>query len=105
MTLTVEGHEYPSVEHYYQACKLYTLGGAQLAAQIRRISDAGQVKVFAKRLLRKAGVSPEKVVPSTFLFDLFHVIYVHNLSFVSPPPSLPLLLLLPPVAPRRFLIS
>ncbi|KHN77794.1 Uncharacterized protein F44E2.8 [Toxocara canis] len=61
VTLTVEGHEYPSVEHYYQACKLYTLGGAQLAAQIRRIPDAGQVKVFAKRLLRKAGVSLEKI--------------------------------------------
>lgn len=51
--MTIEGHEYPSVEHYYQACKLYTLGDARLAMQIRRIPDAGNVKVAAKRLLRE----------------------------------------------------
>ncbi|VDN31451.1 unnamed protein product [Gongylonema pulchrum] len=61
VTLTVDGHEYPSVEHYYQACKLYTLGGARLAAQLRIITDAGQVKVYTKKLLRSANVPLEQV--------------------------------------------
>ncbi|EJD74204.1 hypothetical protein, variant [Loa loa] len=61
VTLTVDGHDYPSVEHYYQACKLYTLGGARLAAQLRNIPDAGLVKAHTKKLLRSANVSLEKV--------------------------------------------
>uniref|UniRef100_A0A915PGE3 NADAR domain-containing protein n=1 Tax=Setaria digitata TaxID=48799 RepID=A0A915PGE3_9BILA len=61
VTLTVDGHDYPSVEHYYQACKLYTLGGARLAAQLRHIPDAGQVKTYTKKLLRSASVSLDKV--------------------------------------------
>ncbi len=56
----IEGHSYPSVEHYYQACKLYTLGGARLAMQIRRIPDSGNVKVAARRLLR--GVVDEEEI-------------------------------------------
>ncbi|KAM3728704.1 Uncharacterized protein ACO02O_05237 [Dirofilaria immitis] len=61
VTLTVDGHDYPSVEHYYQACKLYTLGGARLAAQLRNIPDAGLVKAHTKKLLRSANVSLEKI--------------------------------------------
>ncbi|VDO47785.1 unnamed protein product [Brugia timori] len=61
VALTVDGHEYPSVEHYYQACKLYTLGGARFAAQLRNISNAGLIKVHTKKLLRSANVSIEKV--------------------------------------------
>ncbi|VDM95506.1 unnamed protein product [Thelazia callipaeda] len=61
VTLTVDGHDYPSVEHYYQACKLYTLGGARLATQLRYITDAGQVKIHTKKLLRAANVSLEKI--------------------------------------------
>ncbi|VDK84493.1 unnamed protein product [Onchocerca ochengi] len=61
VTLTVDGHDYPSVEHYYQACKLYTLGGARLAAQLRNIPDVGSIKAHTKKLLRSANVSLEKV--------------------------------------------
>lgn len=61
INLNVEGHEYPSVEHYYQACKVYTLCGARIAAQLRQIMDPGQVKVYAKKLLRSANVSVEKI--------------------------------------------
>ncbi len=48
----VDGNEYPSVEHYYQACKLYMLAGSRFSNQIRRVPDPGQVKVTARRLLK-----------------------------------------------------
>lgn len=67
MTLTVEGHDYPSVEHYYQACKLYTLAGANVASEIRTVIDSGQVKIIAKKILRSANVSTEKVFLASFL--------------------------------------
>ncbi len=58
--MRIDGHTYPSVEHYYQACKLFMLGGAQFSNQIRRIGDAGAVKVTARQLLRGA-VSDDEV--------------------------------------------
>uniref|UniRef100_A0A0N5AMJ3 DUF1768 domain-containing protein n=1 Tax=Syphacia muris TaxID=451379 RepID=A0A0N5AMJ3_9BILA len=60
-SLRVEGHEYPSVEHYYQACKLYTLAGANVASEIRNVIDSGQVKIFAKKILRSANISVGKI--------------------------------------------
>lgn len=80
VTLTVDGHEYPSVEHYYQACKLYTLGGARLAAQLRQIPDAGQVKVYTKKLLRQASVPLEKVNFVVLLVRPFLSFYLLSLN-------------------------
>lgn len=60
-TLEVEGHNYSSLEHYYQACKVYTLAGSHYAEQLRQIGDGGRVKILAKKLLRMANVSSEKI--------------------------------------------
>ncbi|MFH4977172.1 hypothetical protein AB6A40_003881 [Gnathostoma spinigerum] len=60
--MTIDGHEYSSVEHYYQACKAYTLGGSQAASRLRGIDDSGNVKTVTRRLLRDAGVTNEQVV-------------------------------------------
>ena len=57
----MEGHRYSSLEHYYQACKLYTLAGSQYAEQLRQIDDGGRVKIQAKKLLRMANVPSDKV--------------------------------------------
>lgn len=64
--MTIDCHEYSSVEHYYQATKLYMLGGPTLSNQLKKVcglhtagftnlvqvNDPGQVKSLTKRLLR-----------------------------------------------------
>ncbi|VDM27096.1 unnamed protein product [Toxocara canis] len=59
--IKVNGHVYPTVEHYYQACKLYQLSGPKLASELRSIREAGQAKVISRKLLREAGVSLHKI--------------------------------------------
>lgn len=71
----MDGHDYPSVEHYYQACKLYTLGGARLAAQLRNIPDVGSIKAHTKKLLRSANVSLEKVLLFHQFISLFKLVF------------------------------
>ncbi|CAB3402458.1 unnamed protein product [Caenorhabditis bovis] len=50
--ITLDGNEYNSVEHYYQACKLFTLAGKEAAAQTKTASTPLEVKQIAKRLLQ-----------------------------------------------------
>ncbi|CAD6188602.1 unnamed protein product [Caenorhabditis auriculariae] len=58
--ISIDGHEYTSVEHYYQACKLFTLAGQDVAAQTKTAKTPFEVKKLAKRLLQNA-VQSEKI--------------------------------------------
>jgi len=60
-TITIDGHQYPSCEHYYQACKLFMLAGPGCAMQIRKITDAGKVKQATRQLLQSFGVRRDQV--------------------------------------------
>lgn len=59
--LMIDQHEYGSVEHYYQACKLFTLTGPQYAMQLRNIKEPLKVKVKAKNILRELNISNKSV--------------------------------------------
>ncbi|KAF7633120.1 DUF1768 domain-containing protein [Meloidogyne graminicola] len=59
--IIVDGHEYPSVEHYYQACKIFSLVGPEQAQMLRYVQDTLKVKQKAKDILRAWHVSNEKV--------------------------------------------
>lgn len=48
--MTVNGVAYRTIEHYYEACKLFSFGGYQWSSQLNMIKDAGAVKVTSKRL-------------------------------------------------------
>uniref|UniRef100_A0A915JN22 NADAR domain-containing protein n=1 Tax=Romanomermis culicivorax TaxID=13658 RepID=A0A915JN22_ROMCU len=50
--MTVNSVGYRSVEHYYEACKLFSFGGAYWANQINKIKDPGAAKVTSKRLMQ-----------------------------------------------------
>lgn len=49
--MTIQGCLYPTVEHYYEACKLFAFGGPQWSAQLKIIRDPGAVKSTVKRLM------------------------------------------------------
>lgn len=57
----VDGNEYNSVEHFYQACKLYTLLGQEKAAELKATESPIDVKKATKALLKEAKVSPKKI--------------------------------------------
>ena len=61
MTLILEGHRYESVEHYYQACKIFTLLGPDKAQLLRGVQDPLRAKVRAKDILAEGGVANEEV--------------------------------------------
>lgn len=56
VNITIDGHIYLSVEHYYQACKIFRLVGSEEAQQLRAISDPLKVKQKAKDMLHLYGV-------------------------------------------------
>ncbi|CAI2348562.1 unnamed protein product [Caenorhabditis sp. 36 PRJEB53466] len=58
--VNVDGNEYNSVEHYYQACKLYTLVGKESAAQLKSAVTPLEVKKATKDILK--GKVPSKAV-------------------------------------------
>lgn len=49
--MTINECVYPTVEHYYEACKLFAFGGVQWSNQLKIIRDPGAVKSTVKRLL------------------------------------------------------
>uniref|UniRef100_A0A8R1EKF8 PI-PLC Y-box domain-containing protein n=2 Tax=Caenorhabditis japonica TaxID=281687 RepID=A0A8R1EKF8_CAEJA len=51
--LVVDGNEYNSVEHYYQACKLYTLINKEAAAELKAAATPIEVKKATKGYLLK----------------------------------------------------
>lgn len=59
--ITIDGHLYSSVEHYYQACKIFSLVNPGEAQQLRDILDPLKVKQKAKDILRKWGVDNNTV--------------------------------------------
>jgi len=48
---TINGHQYPTVEHYYEACKVYALVGAEWARNLKAVPDPGAAKTSSKRML------------------------------------------------------
>jgi len=59
--LSIDGHDYPSVEHYYQACKLYTLAGSEHALKLKDIEQPFKVKIAAKRILASLNITKKTV--------------------------------------------
>jgi len=45
----ISGNTYPTVEHYYEACKLRSLCGAECARSLKSINDPGAAKATSKR--------------------------------------------------------
>lgn len=59
--MSIDDNEYLSVEHYYQACKVYSLVGPQHALELRNIIEPIRVKVAAKKILRQLGVANHQI--------------------------------------------
>ncbi|PIC13931.1 hypothetical protein B9Z55_027505 [Caenorhabditis nigoni] len=59
--ITVDENEYNSVEHFYQACKLYTLVGQEKAAELKASESPIEVKKTTKVLLKEANITSKKV--------------------------------------------
>uniref|UniRef100_A0A915D4L4 NADAR domain-containing protein n=1 Tax=Ditylenchus dipsaci TaxID=166011 RepID=A0A915D4L4_9BILA len=59
--ITIDDNKYLSVEHYYQACKLFCLAGPQYAAQLANIVVPMTVKMTTKRILRELKISNSRV--------------------------------------------
>jgi len=57
----INGHTYPTVEHYYEACKVFALAGSDYARSLKGIADPGQTKAQARLLVSHL---PRKVVDS-----------------------------------------
>lgn len=79
-TINIDGHDYQSVEHYYQACKLYTLAGAEFAAQLRQVNNPGKVKTSTRHILGQLRVGQDRVDEwkKTHGFVLLHHALVHK---------------------------
>ncbi|KAF8368642.1 hypothetical protein PRIPAC_86471 [Pristionchus pacificus] len=60
-TMTIDNFNYPSVEHYYQACKLYTLAGSESAKRISGLIEASQCKSVARNILNAINVPKGRV--------------------------------------------
>ncbi|CCD71232.1 NADAR family protein [Caenorhabditis elegans] len=77
-TVVVDGNEYNSVEHYYQACKLYVLTGEQSAAQLKASETPIEVKKATKNILKEAKIPAKKISAwkdKDSIAVLKHVIY------------------------------
>jgi ribA/ribD-fused uncharacterized protein len=61
VNIIIDGHEYPSVEHYYQACKIFSLVGPDQAQMLRFVQDTLKVKQKAKDILRTWRINNQKV--------------------------------------------
>jgi ribA/ribD-fused uncharacterized protein len=53
--MLIAGHMYPTVEHYYEACKVYALAGPYQAVYLKNATDPGEVKALSKRILGAQG--------------------------------------------------
>ncbi|PAV78551.1 hypothetical protein WR25_09571 isoform A [Diploscapter pachys] len=57
----LDGTEYRSIEHYYQANKLYMLAGEQYSAHISKIPNPGMTKKYTKQLLNSIGRTDQEI--------------------------------------------
>jgi ribA/ribD-fused uncharacterized protein len=78
--IRIDDNEYLSVEHYYQACKIYSLAGSQHALELRNIVEPIRVKVAAKRMLKMMNVSTKQVDEwkLTHGFVMLHHAMIHK---------------------------
>ncbi|KAE9554167.1 hypothetical protein FO519_002647 [Halicephalobus sp. NKZ332] len=63
VNIRISGVHYPSVENYYQACKIYSLIGNYAVWNFKNLKDGFSAKKNAKSVIKKEGISP-KVVES-----------------------------------------
>ena len=59
--LKIEGHRYYSVEHYYEAVKLFSLVGPQGSVQLQSVKDACAAKTVSRRLISAAKIDRKRV--------------------------------------------
>ncbi|CAI5446379.1 unnamed protein product [Caenorhabditis angaria] len=76
--INVDGHSYNSVEHYYQACKVFTLAGKDTAQLLRTATTPIEVKQEVKKILKdrnieKANIEKWKRLDSFTVLE--HAIY------------------------------
>lgn len=60
-SLLIDGYEYKSVEHYYQACKLFSLAGSVHALELRNIENPLKVKTKAKAILQNLKIGRDTI--------------------------------------------
>ncbi|KAI6210500.1 hypothetical protein M3Y96_00335000 [Aphelenchoides besseyi] len=81
----INGQIYASVEHYYQATKLYTICGFKQAEQIANCSGAFQAKKYAKETLANHGISSRTLNEWKQTDGLLTLIYAVALKFIQNP--------------------
>uniref|UniRef100_A0A1I7UD14 DUF1768 domain-containing protein n=1 Tax=Caenorhabditis tropicalis TaxID=1561998 RepID=A0A1I7UD14_9PELO len=59
--IVVDGNEYNSVEHYYQACKLYILVGEKSAAALKASGTPLEVKKATKEILNQEKIKAKEI--------------------------------------------
>lgn len=59
--MRIEEFDYPSVEHYYQACKLYTLGGSNMAMKMNGVTEPTQCKSAVRNILNSINVPKKQI--------------------------------------------
>jgi ribA/ribD-fused uncharacterized protein len=59
--MLIAGHHYPTVEHYYEACKIYAVAGPECAMYLKDVQDPVQVKNTVKRILDSQNIQRETV--------------------------------------------
>lgn len=59
--MRIEQFEYPSAEHYYQACKLFTLGGPEFAQRMNGVADPSQCKSAVRNMLNSINVPKQRI--------------------------------------------
>ncbi|KAI6205703.1 hypothetical protein M3Y94_00822500 [Aphelenchoides besseyi] len=81
----INGQVYASVEHYYQATKLYTICGFKQAEEIANFNGAFQAKKFAKETLAEHGISARILNEWKQTDGLLTLIYAVALKFIQNP--------------------
>ncbi|GMT32369.1 hypothetical protein PFISCL1PPCAC_23666 [Pristionchus fissidentatus] len=85
--MVVEDFQYPSVEHYYQACKLYTLGGSNMALRMNDVREPSQCKSAVRQLLNSVN-APKKQIDQWRLSEAPEILVHANLHKFAQNPEL-----------------
>lgn len=81
----MNGIIYLSVEHYYQATKLYSLCGYQTAAKLQYISAPFKAKQVAKQLINQHRINRNQIEAWKRTDGLVTLIYAVALKFIQNP--------------------
>ncbi|PAV88147.1 hypothetical protein WR25_17758 [Diploscapter pachys] len=82
--ITIDEVTYPSVEHYYQACKVYLLGNNDLSSKISTVKNPQQTKSQARKLLN--GVATKEKVEEWKMKDAPKILqYALKVKFTQNP--------------------